>query len=367
MEIIKQGVITKDNTSKFRYNAWPSVVTLADGTLLCAWSGSRYGHVCPFGQVKAARSTDGGHTWQPPYTVIDTPLDDRDAGLCVLPDGKILLTSFTNSRETQRMFANNPHHNKTATERAFYEGYMALISDETEQRYLGSTIAVSTDNGYTFSEPTLLPISSPHGPCVLNDGRILYVGRRFRDKTPAAFAYLDDGIYAAFLNPDGSPCDGPALICADPGHEPIGCLCEPHAAVMPNGDILVAIRVERPGKQYTTYLCRSTDNGKTWSVPQPTGTLCAPPHLFVTKDNEVVMSYGRRCEPFGQYATISRDNGYTWSEEMLLKAAPNFDLGYPCTTQNANGELVTVYYQKENDGAANGGPNLIHYTVWKSR
>ena len=43
----------------------------------------------------------------------------------------------------------------------------------------------------------------------------------------------------------------------------------------------------------------------------------------------------------------------------MREDGPDWDLGYPCTAENKNGELVTVYYQKT--GAAG---NRICYTIW---
>ena len=81
MKIIKHGFVTPKEEFPHAYNGWPTVISLSDGTLLAAWSGNRLKHICPFGEVKAARSTDGGYTWGEPYTIQNTPLDDRDAGL----------------------------------------------------------------------------------------------------------------------------------------------------------------------------------------------------------------------------------------------------------------------------------------------
>ena len=365
MEIIKHGIITPKGISKFRYNAWPSVVTLNNGELLCAWSGNRLGHVCPFGKVMISRSTDGGHTWRPPYVAVDTPLDDRDAGLCIANNGNIILTSFTNSRKLQSHFKSLSDFNKTEESKTLVDAYLSMITDEDEKRFLGSTLSISTDNGYSFSTPTLMPITSPHGPCVLLDGRILYVGRSFSDPSLASFEFLPDAIYALILTNDGKVNEKPYLIADKPKYDESAFFCEPHAAVMPDGSILLAIRVERKNKPFTIYLSRSTDGGKTFSTPVETGWTGAPPHIFVTKSKVVVIVYGKRCDAYGEYARISNDSGYTWSDEILLHSAPNGDLGYPCTTQNANGELVTVYYQKEELFDDYVGPNLIHYTIWK--
>lgn len=356
MKILKQGVIGASHAGPFRYNAWPSVITLSDGTLLAGWSGDRYRHICPFGKVLAARSDDGGYTWQPPYTVLNTPLDDRDAGLCEA-EGHIVLTSFNNSRAQQRLYA---AQKKWSCEHlALAEGYLNLITDAEEARYLGSTVAVSTDNGLTFSDPVTVPITSPHGPCRLKTGELLYIGRAFQDCAKASFDYLPEGIYAMLLSPDGETVKEPWLVV--PAARDM-LFCEPHAAVMPNGDILLSIRAQAKDRGlFTVYNCFSTDNGNTFSEPKPTGWNGSPPHILVHSTGAVIVSYARRTAPFGQMVRISHDNGRTWGDEIVLREDGfDWDLGYPCTAENRNGELVTVYYQRREESG-----NQIQYTVWR--
>jgi len=357
MTILKKGQISMPLQAKLNYNAWGSILTLADGTMMSVWSGDRYAHICPFGRVLASRSADGGYTWTPPYTVQNTPLDDRDAGLFQSGD-RLVLTSFNNSRAQQRMYAERGKY--PAEKRAFVESYLDLIRDEDEQKYLGATVAVSTDNGYTFTEPRPMPITSPHGPLTLPDGSFLWIGRRFADIAPASFPYPDEGLYAMRLSPDGEILEQPWLIVEKSPDE--GTLyCEPHAAIMPDGSILCAIRVQNSAKGlFTVYLCRSTDGGKTFSAPMATGWDGSPPHILVTKSGAVVMTYARRRAPFAECARISYDSGATWSEEIVLDdTAPTGDIGYPCTAENDRGELVTIYYQ-HNPGQG----SQIYSIIW---
>ena len=87
-----------------------------------------------------------------------------------------------------------------------------------------------------------------------------------------------------------------------------------------------------------------------------------PAHIFTTSKSEVVIAYGRREFPMGIRVRVSRDNGYTWSEEFSLRNnGLDWDLGYPTTTENKKGELVTVYYMKDN---LNPYENRVQYTVW---
>ena len=356
MKIIKHGFVTPKEKYPRAYNGWPTVISLSDGTLLAAWSGNRLKHICPFGEVKAARSTDGGYTWSEPYVIQKTPMDDRDGGLCEIAPGKILMTSFASGRvQHERFLTHWLHGARTTKEREMLEKGYAKITDADEAHYMGPTLAVSTDNGYTFSEPKHVPLTSPHGPMLTKEGHILHIG------SLASSEQGERGIYTELLDENCNVISAPKLVMpnidADTG------VCEPYAAQMPNGDILAAIRVQNKYKNlYTIYLCRSTDGGKTFSEPVPTGWIGMPAHIFVTSKGEVVIAYGRRQMPMGIRVRVSRDNGYTWSEEFSLRNdGLDWDLGYPTTTENARGELVTVYYMKDN---LSPYENRVQYTVW---
>ncbi len=355
MKIIKHGFVSPAQPEGQRYNAWPTVISLSDGTLLAAWSGARLKHICPFGKVLASRSTDGGYTWGEPYVIQNTPLDDRDAGLCVVGD-RILMTSFCAGRAKNEIFLPHwLHAPRTTEQRELIENRLAEITDADEARYLGPTLTVSKDNGYTFSDPVHIPTTSPHGPMVTKNGDILHVGSL--GSTEAGTR----GIYVLRVDADANALAAPQLLAPCPDEDTV--FCEPYAAEMPNGDILVAIRVQNKYKNlYTIYLSRSTDGGKSFSKPQPTGWNGMPAHIFVTSKNEVVIAYSRREFPMGIRARVSRDNGHTWSEEMILREdGLDWDLGYPTTTENAKGELVTVYYMKDKKGL---NENRIQYTIW---
>ena len=361
MKILYKGQISAPLQSKLNYNAWGSITTLSGNEMMAVWSGDRLAHICPFGKVLASRSHDGGYTWTPPYAVLNTPLDDRDAGIVKAGD-KMILTSFNNSRDRQRFYAERGKY--PSPKREFVESYLNMVSDAEEQAYLGATLAVSSDGGYTFTTPRPMPITSPHGPLTLPDGNLLWIGRAFSDSAPASFAYLPEGIYAMRLSPDGEIIEEPWLIV--PKCEEEGTLyCEPHAAIMPDGSILCAIRVQNytNGRSlFTVIFSRSTDGGKTFSTPTETGWDGSPPHLLVTKSGEVVITYARRRAPFAECARISCDSGYSWSEEIVLDdTAAVADIGYPCTAENEAGELVTLYYQHNPKQGSQ-----IYTIIWKA-
>jgi hypothetical protein len=77
------------------YHGWPTLVRLRSGGLIVAYSGGRETHVCPFGRMEIIRSADNGRTWSWPEVILDTPIDDRDAGVLETPAGTLLVTTFT--------------------------------------------------------------------------------------------------------------------------------------------------------------------------------------------------------------------------------------------------------------------------------
>ncbi len=226
MKIIKHGFVSPAQPEGQRYNAWPTVIALSDGTLLAAWSGERLKHICPFGKVLASRSTDGGYTWGEPYIIQNTPLDDRDAGLCEVAPGRILMTSFSEGRDiTYKYLKHWLHAPRTTEQRELIEKRAAAITDADEERYLGSTLAVSRDNGYTFSDPVVVDVSSPHGPTMLTNGEILYVGS-WAGKDIGYAAGARRGIFALRLSADGQVIGEPQLVAATPTEGDI-VFCEP--------------------------------------------------------------------------------------------------------------------------------------------
>ena len=63
------------------YHGWSTITRRKNGELLLVYSGGREAHVCPFGRVEMMRSHNEGKTWGWPRVLLDTEIDDRDAGI----------------------------------------------------------------------------------------------------------------------------------------------------------------------------------------------------------------------------------------------------------------------------------------------
>jgi hypothetical protein len=119
---------------------------------------------------------------------------------------------------------------------------------------------------------------------------------------------------------------------------------EPHTAILPDGTMVTAIRVDFDGFMRLSF---SKDDGRTWTKPVKTAVRGYPQHLLVLRDGRLLATYGYRYYPFGIRACISRDGGKTWDmkNEMILRddgLSP--DLGYPVSMELEDGRVMTVYY-----------------------
>src|SRR5262245_15855797 len=77
------------------YHGWPTLTRRRTGRLVLVCSGGREAHVCPFGRVEMMTSDDNGRTWSWPRVLLDSAIDDRDAGVAETARGTLLVTTFT--------------------------------------------------------------------------------------------------------------------------------------------------------------------------------------------------------------------------------------------------------------------------------
>ena len=124
---------------------------------------------------------------------------------------------------------------------------------------------------------------------------------------------------------------------------------------------------------------QSTDNGRTWEflsqVADAGKSNGNPPSLVRLRDGWLCVTYGYRgvCsayryrwEPQGIRARISKDNGKTWGQEIVLRNdARTWDLGYTRSVQRPDGKIVTIYYYttkeipEQHIAATNRDPDLV--------
>lgn len=347
----KTKTIISNPYSKHGYFAWPTVSRLQNGRIAVGASGFRLEHVCPFGKAVISYSDDEGETYSNPAPVIDTPLDDRDAGICPFGESGVIFTSFNNSADMQRQ------HNQ---DNEYVQRYIDTITREDEEKYLGSTFRISRDCGVTFEEIRRSPISSPHGPIQLKDGTVLWAGTRFDN--------VFGGIEVHRLDTESGDTEFIGKITS-PDKKAV--LNEPHMLELPDGRLICHMRAENEeafsggGENlFTVFQSVSDDGGKTWSEPEmlldKTGG--APPHLIRLSSGLVVSTYGRRKQPYGIMAMISDDGGNSWEKDIrIYENTASDDIGYPSTIELEDGTLLTVFYSADEEGK----PCEIRQQKWR--
>lgn len=370
-------IIIQNPYSKHAYFAWPTAIRLQDNKIAVAASGFRLSHVCPFGKSVIAFSEDEAKTYTPAAPVIDTPLDDRDSGLCTFGKSGLIFTSFNNSINFQRE-ENEKNALRDDADKAYVNAYLDSVNKNDESNLIGSTFRVSFDCGKTYSPIYKSPVTSPHGPVCLSDGSILWVGTSF-DTSPSEKEEL---IEAYKINPNDGSCSyvGKVEKIKDENENNEKFItipsvdedyieverpeylisCEPYAIELDDGSILCHIRVE---PTFTLYQTKSFDKGKTWTTPKRLlpDMGGAPSHILKHSSGALIATYSYRKNPFGIKALISYDNGESWADAgYIYKNEYSFDLGYPSCVELGDGSIICVFYTR----LSSDSPAVIMQQRW---
>ena len=351
------------------YYGWPTVGVTKDDELIVVASGGREGHICPFGRVDMFRSRDKGQTWTWPQTIYDSPIDDRDGGLLVTDKGTLLVTTYTDpngkyAAMLKEEAARRAKGEKEMSDQRYNRWKKACerLGERESIRELGCFLLRSTDDGVNWEARRRIPVNSNHGPFQTKSGRIIYPGVEMWTEERAEF-FRREKAAGETMVPSGnrvsvwySDDDGQnwAFLSAIParGGDSIDHYHELHGVEAEDGTLIVQIRNHNERNNQETLQCESHDGGKTWTEPHEIGVWGLPSHLTRLADGRLLMSYGYRRAPLGQYVRVSDDSGKSWSEPMYI--GPNEvsgDLGYPSTAQLSDGSLVTVWYETPAPGA----------------
>jgi sialidase-1 len=329
-----------------RYHGWPTLVRRKNGELLVVCSGGRETHVCPFGRVELIRSFDSGETWTFARTILDGPIDDRDAGILETAQGSLLVTTFTSlayEPGLHKAEAAAEHGKPTMPpeQRARWQAVHRRLPAGEHEKHLGCWMLRSEDGGLNWSPAYRVPLNSPNGPINLADGRLFYAG----------VALWENGrkVGISFSADDGRTWSSLAELPVRDGDDASN-YHELHAVEAADGRLIVQIRNHNTANKGETLQTHSTDGGKTWVVPYAIGVWGLPSHLLRLADDRLLMTYGHRRQPLGNQARVSNDNGQTWSDPMVIYGdAASGDLGYPSTVEISPGKQVTVWYEKLKD------------------
>jgi hypothetical protein len=243
-------------------------------------------------------SSDGGRTWSD----VHIPGNYLYGVRIDLGDGQILSLSFATKKRADGKY--------TLPLRRSLDGWKT-VTEETCVLDIPHSVPCGGDGGET--NPGFL---MDHSILQLKDGRLMATmyGNYDDDKTPAdafpaSFHLNKYRTIVVFSSDKGKSWGNPVTVATAPKVSQEGA-CEAGLARAANGDILCAFRSGGypPVKSTPCYLCRSTDEGQTWSEPQPILHLGVWPHLCVMRSGIVVCTTGRP----GNWLVFSKDDGRTW-------------------------------------------------------
>lgn len=321
------------------YYGWPSLARLNNSELVIGASGFRNAHVCPWGRVVLFSSQDNGNTWSAPQVIHNSMIDDRDVGLLVLEDGRLLVSWFTS--DTRYYLERG---NVSPSNAVNFRQSLATWTEDIVRRELGSFTRLRNTDG-SWTPPRPVKGSSPHGPIQLRDGNLFYLTAVFsdtRDNEPLDFS-MDTFVgtkIAALVSEDFGETWRESGRFPSP-EPPLTRFCEPFAIELEDGAILAQVR----SSDFSIWQSYSDDRGTTWSKPVPI-TEGSPPHLMRHSSGLLIGSYGYRSPGYGQRIMFSPNDGRTWDTGWIIREdGPNSDLGYPSTVELEDGSLFTVYYQ----------------------
>jgi hypothetical protein len=279
-----------------------------------------------------ARSTDGGKTWNlfdpENYVGDDVVKSELSEPINFMHDGFAL-----------RVSGDTYHGDSDQQGRLFYSYDKG--STWNGPFNLGNVASLKRFQGYILTPRTDYLVLSKNECLIFITSRVESTG--LSDKT-SVIKTTDGGLTFELISPWVVPCS------------------DPHRAAMPNtvrladDEYVMTLRRRVVPDRNTCWIdCYgSKDGGKTWEFLSKVGDTGAhngnPPALVKLNDGRLCAIYGNRTEEkiLGRY---SSDDGKTWGDEFVLRdgfftkeKSDMKDLGYCRLVQNADGDLIAIYY-----------------------
>ncbi len=395
----EHGVVCSMPKERFGYFGWPTVTKTPKGRLIVGASGLRLGHVCPWGKTVLFFSDDSGRSWSYPRVINDTPLDDRDCGILSIDEHRLLVTWFSRDscmlserfsgvaedvEQMRKYWADL--HDERALEDADRICRPIDVYESAVSRWRGAWCRLSRDGGNNWGDFVRTPVNSPHGPNVLNEKELIYMGKQWdvdpNDQRSGGIQVYKSGneiVDWEYLADVPLPDDTLNY------H-----FYEPHVVKLKSGRLIGVIRyqyfrigfIESKGVQLPKFserekklfcnekyhdpclfLTMSEDEGKSWTMAKPISNVRGVPgHLLEHSSGALICCFSYRIKPYGIRCVISFDKGESWSDAFIIRDdGVSIDLGYPSSVELADGRVFTVYYQQVNVGEKCS----LLYSIWK--
>jgi sialidase-1 len=344
-----------------RYNGQVGATQLPDGEILVIFNQMRGMRHLDFDSIGMVRSRDNGLTWGDHSLVWEvTHQFGSDTPSIKLLSDNTLLINFVMTAFVERK---------------------GILTDFGAQERLanmrecdGVWLTRSTDWGKTWEAAYKASIAPMRWgqpidePVELPDGTLLMaVQGMHRART----YHEDEEPFRCFLirsDNKGVDWEHWSTIAYDPSG--IVSFAEPALGRTADGTLLCMMRaMHEPRRRHQNmWLAYSTNDGESWSRPEPTKLWGYPADFTLLKDGRMLCTYGHRRDPYGVWGCISED-GRRWEPEnefvirdggiAPIDKVPGlyWHIGYPTSIQLQNGTIFTVDHQWTQE------PPFVQYVV----
>ena len=319
------------------------IVVLKGGTLLAAWSdftGGRRDEATA--QISAAKSTDGGRTWTAPFVLQENIGKHNVMSVSFLRErsGEILFFFLVkNSLSDLKVFV------RRSSDEAKTWSAPVVVTPEPGYSIMNNArvIQLNSGGGARTARPRVHDGKPTRGQAARAPGRIL-CPISFCDDIGKRSAHLRTLIY---FSDDGGRSWKHSKDYVD---VPKRGAMEPHVIELKDGKVLQIIRTELGQIWFST----SADGGDTWSSAAPFGVVSpeSPSTIKRMPDTgELLLIYNPSIErgitkiqartPL--VASLSKDEGKTWSAPKVIEASLDFSYAYTSVTFCGDRALLTYW------------------------
>ncbi len=298
------------------------LVVLSDGSLLLVWSDYHAGKGWDDSpaRLSARRSTDGGRTWSPKWTVVEDEHDTNVMSASLLNLGDELLLVYCDHLPGMPV-----------------KGMVARRSGDGGRTWNTATaITPANGNRHSANNASLRRLA---------DGRILLAAREYVDGVRWPYCLLSD---------DGGSTWHAGAHVPDPGLPERERLAqnvnEPSVAQLADGRLLMTMR-SVSGGQFFSY---SGDRGQSWSRPflSPLRGACSPAAMQRVPGSDDVLclwTYGLSGRT-PLVSALSSDAGGSWRPLKLVERSHHHGYCYTSITFHGEHVLLTYCHAPELDG-----------------
>jgi spore coat polysaccharide biosynthesis protein SpsF len=272
---------------------------------------------------------------------------DQDPNLARLPNGNLLMSSFT---WRPQAFGDTPEQ---------APGFFCEKASNMSAQFWGSYTTTSSDDGQTWGPRQYLPGLPGYDDLI--PGKRAWFGGRHRGQVIATQdGRLLIGTYDRKNNSAPFRCflyDSADMgqswryvgLLTDTEDETIG-FAEPTLYRLANNDLMALHRTfGAAGKLAVT---RSNDEGHSWTSPEFLPVIGHPFHVLTLNPDWALVLYAFRSKSSSIKAHLmNRHSGVFESTEIVLReGAATQDIGYPGGLVLADGRVLVAYYWVDEDG-----------------